>query len=62
MSERAARDPATVEYALRKQPVAGGFLAPDAVADAAVFLLSAESAQVTGQVLAVDGGWSVTEA
>lgn len=62
MSERAASDPATVAYARSKQPLAEGFLPADAIADAALFLLSAESRYVTGQVLGVDGGWSVTEA
>lgn len=59
MSQRAASDLETVAYATRKQPLAGGFLEPEAVADAAVFLLSDESAQITGQVIAVDGGWGV---
>lgn len=62
MSERAAADPETVEYATRKQPLAGGFLEPEHVADVAVFLLSDETSQITGQVIDVDGGWSVTEA
>jgi NAD(P)-dependent dehydrogenase (short-subunit alcohol dehydrogenase family) len=62
MSARAAADPETVAYAGRKQPLAGGLLEPEAIADAAVFLLSDESSQITGQVLSVDGGWGVTEA
>lgn len=62
MSARAGSDPETVAYASRKQPLAGGFLEPEAIADAAVFLLSDESSQITGQVLTVDGGWGVTEA
>jgi NAD(P)-dependent dehydrogenase (short-subunit alcohol dehydrogenase family) len=62
MAARAAADPETVAYARRKQPLAGGLLPPEAVARAALFLLSDDARYVTGQVIAVDGGWSVTEA
>ncbi len=60
MSQRAADDAATVEFARRKQPLVEGFLAPDDIAHAAIYLLSDESRAVTGQVLTIDGGWSVT--
>ena len=59
MSSRAADDPATVEFAARKQPLVGGFLAADDIAHGAVYLLSDEARAVTGQVLTIDGGWSV---
>ena len=60
MSERAATDEATLRFARVRQPLAGGFLPPADIAHAALFFLSPESRYVTGQVLLVDGGWSVT--
>jgi NAD(P)-dependent dehydrogenase (short-subunit alcohol dehydrogenase family) len=62
MAARAAGDPVTLAYAAAKQPLACGLLDPEDVADAALFLLSGDARRVTGQALAVDGGWSVTEA
>lgn len=60
MSERAASDPATVAFAQRKQPLSAGFLPAEDVAAAALYLLSPESRSVSGQVLVVDGGWTIT--
>jgi NAD(P)-dependent dehydrogenase (short-subunit alcohol dehydrogenase family) len=59
MAARAAADPDTVAFARRKQPLADGLLEPEDVAEAAVYFLSDESSRVTGQLLKVDGGWSV---
>lgn len=59
MSARAQEDPAILEYIRAKQPLSGGILEPDAIARAAMFLLSDESQPMTGQVMTVDGGWSV---
>lgn len=62
MSERAAADEATLAFSRRKQPIAGGFIAAEDVANAALYLLSAESRSVTGVTITVDGGWSVMDA
>ncbi|HEX2754315.1 MAG TPA: SDR family NAD(P)-dependent oxidoreductase [Candidatus Limnocylindrales bacterium] len=59
MARRAAGDLAIRAYGVRKQPLAGEMMDPDEVAHAAVFLLSDESRAITGQLLKVDGGWSV---
>ena len=62
MAERAAGDRVISAYAARKQPIADALLEPEDVAAAGAFLLGDGSRHITGQVLAVDGGWSVTEA
>jgi len=62
MSQRAAADEATQAFSRRKQPISGGFIAAEDVADAALYLLSSESRSVTGQTLTVDGGWSIIDA
>jgi len=59
-----AKDSAPIQdFLKRKQPLDGGRMErTEDVDGAAVFLLSDASAYITGQVLAVDGGWSVTDA
>jgi NAD(P)-dependent dehydrogenase (short-subunit alcohol dehydrogenase family) len=61
MAKRAAADPAIIAYAERKQPLAGGFLQADDLAGTMAWLCSDDSRQVTGQVIAVDGGWTVSD-
>jgi NAD(P)-dependent dehydrogenase (short-subunit alcohol dehydrogenase family) len=62
MSERAAEDEQIMDFVARKQPLDGGRIGcPEDLDEAALFLLSDASRYVTGQLLAVDGGWSVTE-
>jgi NAD(P)-dependent dehydrogenase (short-subunit alcohol dehydrogenase family) len=62
LAQRAAGDPEIMRYVATKQPLDGGRIGQPADVDSAVvYLLSDESRFVTGQVLAVDGGWSVTE-
>jgi NAD(P)-dependent dehydrogenase (short-subunit alcohol dehydrogenase family) len=60
MSARAQADEEIVEFMRQKQPLSGGMLEAADVAQTALFLLSERSRHVTGQVVAVDGGWSVT--
>ncbi len=60
MSLRAQGDAEIMEYMKKKQPLAGGILEAEDVARASIFLLSDESRHITGQVLAVDGGWRVS--
>ena len=62
MSARAQGDPEVLDFIRTKQPLDGGRIGqPEDLDAAAVFLMSDDSKFVTGQVLAVDGGWCVTE-
>lgn len=62
MSQRAQGDEAILNFIKTKQPLDGGRIGqPEDLDSAAVFFMSDESKFVTGQVLAVDGGWSVSE-
>jgi NAD(P)-dependent dehydrogenase (short-subunit alcohol dehydrogenase family) len=61
MSRRAQEDPAILAYLREKQPLAGGPMETHAVTPVALHLLSRDARMVTGQVIAVDAGWSVSE-
>ncbi len=62
MAERAVNNPDILRFIQSKQPLDGGRAGvPEDVDGAAVFLLSKAAGFITGQVLAVDGGWTVTE-
>ncbi len=61
MSERAQSDPQILGYLAHKQPLAGGPISAEDVTATALYLLSDDARMVTGQVLAVDGGWRVSE-
>jgi NAD(P)-dependent dehydrogenase (short-subunit alcohol dehydrogenase family) len=60
MTVRAQSDPEIQQFIEGKQPLAGGMLEAADIAHAALFLLSDESRHMTGQVVEVDGGWSVS--
>ena len=61
MSERARANDEIMEYVSRKQPLDGGRIGVPGDLDGAALLLLGEGGRfVTGQVLRVDGGWSVS--
>lgn len=62
MAQRAAGDEEILTFIRTKQPLEGGRIGTPADLDAAaVYFLSPGSSFTTGQVLAVDGGWEVSE-
>src|SRR2546427_13234568 len=62
MSKRAQSNQAILNFIDAKQPLDGGRIGrPEDLDAAAVYFMSDESKFVTGQVLAVDGGWCVSE-
>lgn len=62
MAQRAVQNDAITRYIRSKQPLDGGRVGlPSDLDAAAVWLLSDQARFATGQVIAIDGGWSVTE-
>lgn len=62
MAQRAVNDPAIQKFVRTKQPLDSGRMgSPSDLDGAAIFLLSDASRFCTGQVLAIDGGWSHSE-
>jgi NAD(P)-dependent dehydrogenase (short-subunit alcohol dehydrogenase family) len=62
MAQRAAENDEIQAFIKTKQPLDGGRIGrPEDLDELVVYLLSEASRFVTGQVIAVDGGWSVSE-
>ena len=62
MAQRAANDDVIQHFIKTKQPLDGGRIGcPEDLDGLATYLLSSQSRFVTGQVIAVDGGWTVSE-
>jgi NAD(P)-dependent dehydrogenase (short-subunit alcohol dehydrogenase family) len=62
MAQRVANDNGILAFIKTKQPLGGGRIGQPADLDAAaVYFMSDASNFTTGQVLAVDGGWCVSE-
>jgi NAD(P)-dependent dehydrogenase (short-subunit alcohol dehydrogenase family) len=62
MSKRAANDELIMSFIKTKQPLDGGRIGkPEDLIGAAIYFMSDYSIFTTGQVLSVDGGWSISE-
>jgi len=62
MSQRAVNDDKIMAFIPSKQPLDGGRIGhPNDLSGAAVYFMSDQSRFTTGQVLTIDGGWSVSE-
>ena len=60
MSERAQGNDEIMDFVARKQPLAEGAIQPNELVGAALYLLSDDSRMVSGQVVTVDGGWTLS--
>ena len=62
MAQRAANDDVIMQFIKSKQPLDGGRIGhPQDLDGMATCLLSEQSGFITGQVIAVDGGWTLSE-
>lgn len=62
MAQRAAQDDVIMNFIHTKQPLDGGRIGqPKDLNGAAIYFMSDFSNFATGQVLSVDGGWSISE-
>jgi NAD(P)-dependent dehydrogenase (short-subunit alcohol dehydrogenase family) len=62
MAKRAVNDEKILSFIKTKQPLDGGRIAkPEDLDGLAVYFMSDQSKFTTGQVIAVDGGWSISE-
>ncbi len=61
MAARSTTNPTYLHYLRTKQPLAAGPGRPEDVAEAALYLCEPASRFVTGAILAVDGGWCLSE-
>ncbi len=62
MAQRAAKDDVILSFIHTKQPLDGGRIGqPDDLDGLALYFMSDQSKFTTGQVIAVDGGWTVSE-
>lgn len=62
MAQRAAQDPDIMKFIKTKQPLQHGRIAqPEDLDGAACYFMSDNSRFTTGQFLAIDGGWSISE-
>jgi NAD(P)-dependent dehydrogenase (short-subunit alcohol dehydrogenase family) len=61
MSARAQANPQITEFMKHKQPLTKDLLSAEDIAKTACFLLRNDSSPITGQIVTVDGGWTVSE-
>jgi NAD(P)-dependent dehydrogenase (short-subunit alcohol dehydrogenase family) len=61
MTARAQGNSEINQYVMHKQPLRKGMLTADDIAKTACFLLRRDSSPITGQIINVDAGWTVSE-